>query len=299
MFSSLEKHLASWPQAPQPWRRSLMILAVIFATEYALMFALLWVLPANASRFLEAAIDAALLTIVVSPMLWWTMVRPLQQAAKLRDHFLADLFSTIEDERRRIAYELHDGVGQTLTMLICGLRSLNKVIVPADLESRERDLQQLAQRALTDIKQLARGLRPSLLDDLGLAAAIERVAAELEEYSHLQVSVDVRELAGRRLPERIETALFRIFQEAVSNIVRHSGASRAGVELVREGQSVTLRISDNGCGIKEESPGHTTGIVGHLGLIGMQERTYLLGGTFAIDSNVAGTTITVTIPVRA
>jgi signal transduction histidine kinase len=235
---------------------------------------------------------------VVSPVLWWTSVRPLQQAARLRDYFLADLFSTIEDERRRIARELHDGVGQTLTMLVVGLRSLADSVGVADLRQREAELCQLAQRALVDAKQLARGLRPSLLDDLGLAAAIERVAAEVEEHHHVPVAVDMQAMTGQRLPERYETALFRIFQEAMANIVQHSGASHVSVRLAREPHRVILNVVDNGCGISATSTTHEPVVDGHLGLVGMQERAALLGGTIAIEpADGRGTKITVTIPV--
>lgn len=294
----LERLKATWPAVPRPWRRSVVVLCVIFCTEYSLMIALTWLLPADSPRFLEAAVDAVLLTIVVSPVIWWTSVRPLQQAARLRDHFLADLFATIEDERRRIAHELHDGVGQSLTMLVVGLRSLAEGGGPAELESKEEELRQLAQRALADTKQLARGLRPSLLDDLGLAAAIERVAAEVEEIHQLPVSVNMHSMTGQRLPEKCESALFRIFQEALANVVQHAGASQISVRLAREPQHVTLTVVDNGCGMDSTTATTESGAISHLGLIGMQERAALLRGNVVIDSAKGrGTTITATIPV--
>jgi signal transduction histidine kinase len=295
----VDRKKTSWPVAPPPWRRSLVVLAVIFVTEYSIMFALPWMLPAHSPLVLEAAVDAVVLTSVVLPVLLWTVVRPLQQAARIRDHFLADLFLGIEDERRRIAHELHDGVGQTLTMLISGLRSRNASDGPIDLERREAEMRRLAQRALTDTKQLARGLRPGLLDDLGLAAAIERVAAEIAEHQQLQVAVDVQQAAGKRLPQEIETALFRIFQEAMANITRHSEATVASIRLSYDSESVILHISDNGRGIDAARSGRQTSITSQLGLVGMQERAALLGGAFSIESpGTGGTNITVTIPFR-
>jgi signal transduction histidine kinase len=294
----LERFMAAWPALPQPWHRYSLVLGLIFAVECGLMFALPLLLPDGAPRILEAAADAFILTIVVSPVLWWTVVRPLQQASRLRDFFLADLFATIEDERKRIAHELHDGVGQSLTLLVSGLRSVNVETPPLELEQRGMDLRQLAQRALTDIRQLARGLRPSLLDDMGLAAAIDRVAEELEEHHGLTAAVDTQSMAGQRLPERVETAIFRIFQEATANIIQHSGASLACIRLVRGPHHVVLRVADNGCGFDPARVALTAGHDGHLGLIGMQERAALLGGTVAIDSTAGqGTTLIVTIPV--
>ena len=275
-----------------------MVLAVIFLVECGLMFALPFFIPESAPQVLEAAVDALILTVTVSPVVWWTVVRPLQQAARLRDHFLADLFSTIEDERKRIAHELHDGVGQSLTLLVSGLRSLNAEATPLILEQRGKDLTQLAQRALSDTRQLARGLRPSLLDDLGLVEAIERVAAELEEHHALTVAVDARNMSGQRLPEKVETAVFRIFQEAISNIIQHSQASLACIRLVRGPNHVVLRVADNGCGFDSTRIARTAGDDGHLGLIGMRERAALLGGTVAIETDVGqGTSVVVTIPL--
>lgn len=293
----MEKFAASWPTLPRPWFRAAAALGIIFAAEYGLMFVLPWLFP-RGSAYFHATIDAALLVVVAFPLLWWTVVRPLRQAARLRDHFLADLFSTIEDERRRIAHELHDGVGQTLTLLLSGLRSLNTASGAAEIERREAECRQLAQRALADAKRLALGLRPSLLDDLGLAAAIERVAAEVEEHSHLRVAVDVQAMTGQRLPEKVETALFRIFQEAISNMVRHAGASLVSVRLTREPHRVTMNLGDNGCGIEAQAAIRRPDGSGHLGLVGMYERAALLGGSFEISSGEgSGTNITVTIPL--
>lgn len=293
-----EKAKRLWPALPQAWRRSAIVLGVIFATEYSLMIALPWLLPQKTPRILEAAVDSVLLTMIVIPVLWWTIVYPLQQAARQRDQFLRNMFSVIEDERRRVAHELHDGVGQTLTMLVSGLRTLNAQDDRNEGNGRESGLSQLAQRALAETKQLARGLRPSLLDDLGLAAAIERVAMEVQENHQLRLSVDLQSLSVERLPETMETALFRIFQECMANIVKHSGATEASIRVGREAHRVSLLISDNGHGFDPQRNARQADGGGHLGLIGMQERAALLNGTFEVESTTElGTTIRVTIPV--
>lgn len=112
------------------------------------------------------------------------------------------MFLAIEDERKRIAHELHDGVGQTLSMLVLGLKTIDTGSDQAEAGQREVRLSQLAQRALQDTKQLARGLRPSLLDDRGLAAAIERVACEVEENHHLNLNTVLGSIASVRLPTK-------------------------------------------------------------------------------------------------
>lgn len=283
-----------------PARVWLAVLLLIFAAEYAVMLALPWLLPTDLSWFSESVIDSLLLTIVVAPVLWWKVVRPLQQALSIRTWYLTELFSNIEAERRRMAHELHDGVGQSLTMLVSGLRTLRADPDKPDLPERLPALQQVAEVALKDIRQLALGLRPSLLDDLGLAPAIEQVAADVQENHYpLELSVDVDRITGRRLPDPVETAVFRIFQEVLNNTVKHSAARRASVQVRLERSRVVLRMTDDGRGfdagrLERLGPG-----LGRLGLLGMRERATLLGGTLVVDSQPGhGTRVTFAIPEK-
>lgn len=279
-----------------PARVWLVVVTVMFCAESAVMLTLPAVLPYVHSRLLEAVVDALLLTILVSPVLWWTLVQPLQRSAELRSRFLAELFASIEVERRRIAYELHDGVGQSLTLLVSGLKSLPESQRP---EARVEELQGLAQRTLKDIKALALGLRPSLLDDLGLVSAIERIAADVRENRGLAVRLDATRFDGRRLPEAVETALFRITQEALSNVVKHAAATQAVITLQLEDGSVTCTVEDNGRGLRHNAHSLASVAPGHLGLIGMRERATLLGGQFELTSTPgAGTRVRVSIPLE-
>jgi signal transduction histidine kinase len=281
-----------------PARVWIIVLALIFAAEYCVMLALPFVFPEHVSWFAESAVDAVLLTLVVAPLLWATLVRPLQHIIRIRTRYLADLFSTIEAERRRIAYELHDGVGQSLTLLVSGLRTLHANPEKQDLAPRLLELQQVSQVALKDLRQLALGLRPSLLDDLGLAPAIEQVAANMvENHRPIELTVDVAEIAGRRLPDEVETAVFRIFQEAMNNVMKHADASRASVRIHLEDGRVVVRVSDDGRGFDPLTTRDQAPNSGHMGVISMRERATLLGGTFAIDSRFSGgTRITAVIP---
>jgi signal transduction histidine kinase len=271
----------------------LIVLAAMFVTEYAVMLALPWLLPPQHSRLLESAVDAMLLIAVLAPVIWWTVVRPLREVIRLRNRFLADLFARIEADRRHTAQELHDGTGQSLALLITGLRSVREA--PADPEATARceHLLKLAGEALTDVKRLALGLRPSLLDDLGLAPALERLVADLREQHPLEFSLDTDDVTGIRLPEAVETAVFRIVQEALANVVAHAGATSASVTVRRRAGAVTVEVVDDGCGIGPA--GWRKG--GHLGLIGMRERATLLGGEFAALSAAGrGTRVTATVP---
>jgi signal transduction histidine kinase len=276
------------------------VLILICTAEYGVMLALPWLLPTDVSWFSKSVVDSFLLTIVVAPVLWWTVVRPLQQVLNIRSWYLTELFSTIEAEQRRMAHELHDGVGQSLTMVVSGLRTLHANPDKPDLPERLQALHQVAEVALKDIRQLALGLRPSLLDDLGLAPAIEQVAADAQDNHYpLELAVDVDHIAGKRLPDTIETAVFRIFQEVLNNTVKHSAARRASVQVRLEGARVVLRMSDDGRGFDAGRLDKLAPNLGHLGLLGMRERATLLGGTLVIDSQPGqGTQVTLAIPGR-
>src|SRR6516162_2928596 len=159
----------------------LLVLAAMFVTEYSVMMALPWLLPPERSPLLEAAVDAILLISVLAPVIWWTVVRPLREVIRLRNRFLADLFARIEADRRHMARELHDGTGQSLSLLISGLRSVRDSLGDPDTVGRYEHLLKLASQALTDVKRLALGLRPSVLDDLGLEPALERLVEDLRQ----------------------------------------------------------------------------------------------------------------------
>lgn len=280
-----------------PWASGLLVLAVISLGEYAVMLLLPLVLPPDAPRIVESLVDSALLALVASPVLWWAIVCPLQRAAALRGRYLANLFSAIEDERRRVAHELHDDVGQSLTLLISGLRSLGDGAPLSD--ERRRSLEGLAENALASVKQLALGLRPSLLDDLGLTPAMERLAGELAKHHPLEVKLDVASLAGKRLPATVETALFRIYQEALNNVLKHSQARQAVVKLRRDSKEVWLEVADDGRGIELAELYGKLFDGGHMGFTGMRERVGQLGGTLTIDSKPGhGMKLRVHIPLE-
>lgn len=274
----------------------LVVLAVIFAAEYGLMLLLPWLLPERSSRMLESAVDAVVLTFLLAPVLWWTLVRPLRAVIRLRSEFLADLFVQMESDRRQTARELHDGVGQALTLLISGLRSAKSCRLIDECAGRVNGFQRLAENALTEVRRLTLGLRPSLLDDLGLAPALERLVEDTGTHHPVALKLDVAGVIGVRLPDPVATAVFRIVQEALSNVVQHSAARHATVRVRRAGHSVAVEVADDGCGI--EPARLRTPPPGHLGLRGMRERADLLGGEFSVASSPGrGTHIRVTIPV--
>jgi len=283
-----------------PWQTWVLVLLLISLVEWGLMLLLPRLLPAGVPRLVEAWCDSALLLIVLAPVLWWLLMRPLQRSHGERELFLRDLFATIEQERRATARDLHDGVGQGLTLLVTRLRSLKADMPASELDRRLTELRELSQATLAETRRLAQGLRPSLLDDLGLVPAIERVLAEVQGPNMPHVSSDLRALAGVRLPEQVETTLFRQFQEALQNAIRHAHASQVEVRLLRQPASVILEVVDNGRGFEMAAVSeYPTGEAPHMGLAGMSERAALAGGRLTLESAPGkGTSVEVELPVE-
>lgn len=174
-----------------------------------------------------------------------------------------------DDERRRLAQELHDALGQELTVLGLAVRRL------PDGEARDEAAAQ-ADRCLAAVRDLSRLLRPPVLDDLGLDAALEWLARRTREGAGLPVRTTLE--AGPLHDPRAESLIFRIAQEAVTNAVRHAGANRVDLTLCRTGDRVELTVRDDGGGFDPEA--HEAGV----GISGMRDRVALLGGELTIDA---------------
>jgi len=204
-----------------------------------------------------------------------------------------------ETERKRIARSLHDDTGQALTTLIINLERLEGHTFLEDLETKAKlaEARQLAQSTLNELRKIIHGLRPAILDDLGLAPAIRWYARSNLEAAGIQVDVKVPEQA-LPLTAELNTALFRIAQEAVNNIARHSRAEKAAISLAVNGAGICLRIDDDGRGF------HSAGDTGEAirlrqwGLVGIQERVELIGGHFSLVSEPGkGTCLKVDVPL--
>lgn len=199
-----------------------------------------------------------------------------------------------EQERKRIAREIHDALGQTLTAIKLDIAWLKKQLPKSkkDLIDKTEALIGLVDATIMTVKRLCSELRPGLLDDLGLFPAMEWLANDFQKRTgiRMQVAEPNREIT---MNDDLATSIFRIFQEALTNIARHSHATAVRVSLTQRPKLIELEISDNGIGITREQISHR----GSFGLMGMAERAHALGGGFRI-SGVAGegTTITVRIP---
>jgi signal transduction histidine kinase len=208
---------------------------------------------------------------------------------------LAQVTAAQEEERQRIARELHDGVGPALASLNIRLHTARKLLERDQLTAEEvEELAELAQVNIQDIRRLIHDLRPAALDELGLMPALREYVARYQEEQGLEVALTLPE-GGERLPAPVETALFRIAQEALNNVARHAQARRVEVTMARDRGGVTLHIADDGQGFDPQAPRLGT----HLGLWSMRERVEQLGGRFEIESAPgAGTTARVIIPLR-
>ena len=195
-----------------------------------------------------------------------------------------------ELERARLARELHDETGQALASILLGLRSLEQSIDDETARARVASVRELAVSTLHDVRRLAVELRPAALDDFGLDAAIERLADTYRGGVETRVDLELR-LGSTRLPPDVETTLYRIVQEALTNITKHAGATRVSILLSRSERSAILVVEDDGVGFDEATS--STG----LGLTGMRERVALVGGRLRVESGEAGTTIAVEIPL--
>ena len=187
-----------------------------------------------------------------------------------------------EVERKRIARELHDETGQALTAILLGLKPLEAGDKPATDALRE-----LVRDALASVRKLSVDLRPSALDDFGLIAALERFTSDLQLRSDLTITL-VANGFDTRLSEPVETALYRVTQEAVANALRHGSAHAIQINLRRKPNSIRLTITDDGCGFNPKDVP-----TDRFGLLGMRERLILVDGSLTIDSRPGyGTTIT-------
>ncbi|MEU6714360.1 histidine kinase [Nonomuraea sp. NPDC046802] len=194
-----------------------------------------------------------------------------------------------EGERQRIARELHDEIGQSLTVVLLGLK---RVVdrAPADLEEELHGVQETVRASLDEVRQVARRLRPGVLEDLGLHAALSAVCSDFTQMSGIKVTRSV-EPDHPALGAEVELVLYRIAQESLTNIARHAHATRAELSLATEDGRLTLRITDNGRG---------GALQDGAGIRGMRERALLIGARLTVESPKAGgTCVRLVIPRRA
>ena len=198
-----------------------------------------------------------------------------------------------EHERRRLSRELHDETGQALTSILLGLKTVEDAQGTDAFAATVGQLRELVVATLQDVRRLAVELRPRALDDFGLVPALERLTTSFSEQTAIAVELESR-LPDARLPSDIETVLYRVVQEALTNVVKHAQAGHVSIVLSQRDGKVAAVIEDDGRGFSGEADAE-----GGLGLVGMRERVALLGGRLGLESSEgAGTTIVVEVPAE-
>lgn len=300
--------LFAWPSMPtrnyavmqrlRPGWLFLLVLSSAFTSEVVVMVVLPYFLPAQSSFSSAALIDACLLTVLLAPLLWWLVVKPLRKVADARQQLLSFAMSAQENERRRIAGELHDGLGQVLTCLLVGLRTIEELSSDEQVRLQAGELRRIGGEAHDEIRRLARGLRPAVLDDAGLVPALERFLQDVRASHKVEANLILACDEPPRLSSDVETTLYRMVQEGVTNAIRHGAATKIGVTMRCSPRAVEVSIEDDGSGF---DPGRT--LRGNadnqpFGLLSIRERAELAGGVVAIESTPGvGSRLQVRVPI--
>ncbi len=217
-----------------------------------------------------------------------------KRAETTRLGLLKRLLSAEDQERRRIARELHDETGQSLTTLLVGLRAIGDITGLAEVRSVAKRLREVAAHTVDDVGRLARGLHPAVLDDKGLVAAMRRHVSDFAKAFGVAIDLRVVGNVPRRMAPLAQSTVYRILQEALTNVARHAQAQRVGIMLKHKKAILEIVIRDDGVGF---DPAAALSEASGLGLHGMQERVALLGGSVVIESRRGqGTSIRARIP---
>ena len=223
----------------------------------------------------------------------------LKQNEEMRQKLIEKIIYTQEDERNRIARELHDKTGQTLTSLKIGLKSFESGIEKDDMKNKLESFRTLLNSSLEDIHNLAVELRPPLLDDFGFLKAVRKYVEEFENTFPVKVEYKTSGFSeNTKLLSSLEIGLYRVIQEAFTNIIKHAKADKVNITLQKKKSDLILTITDDGVGFDMDKIKTTSGRK-PIGLFGMQERIYILGGKFNIKSDInKGTEIYIKVPIK-
>ena len=221
------------------------------------------------------------------------------ERAGFKREMLGEILSAQEAERARVSRDLHDDIGQALTSVLLGLRLVessleNDEVALDDARRRTDDVRALVADALRRTRELAFDLRPTVLDDVGLLPALERLAQDMTTRGTTTVALAAHGFADARLPPEIETVIYRVVQEALTNVTRHAGAATASITVIVAEGRVRALVEDDGSGFETCA----VSTRGRLGLKGMAERADLVGGTVELSSTPgSGTTVLLELPL--
>lgn len=210
---------------------------------------------------------------------------------------MQNLVSAEEEERRRIARELHDSTGQLLTSLLLQLRTLQKTLSEDKSQDEVERLRKTTSDALADLRRILQGLHPSALDDFGLAPALRRYTSDMGHTAGLKINFFSEGMQDWRPAQMVETAVYRATQEIINNVVKHARARQAQLFIKRENEELRVVVSDDGIGFDLDEAVSRAASEHHFGLLGIRNRMEMLGGSMEIDSHPGeGTTVSLRIP---
>ncbi len=227
------------------------------------------------------------------------LLRQLREKERLRGLLLNKLVTAQEEERRRISHELHDQTGQLITALLIQLQLLERDLGDGKTVERISSLRRLADQIASQLHHIAWELRPPALDELGLAAALERTCSEWSERFGIPCHLQFQGLDGTVLAPEVAIGVYRIVQEALTNVAKHSKAHSAQVRVCRQGNTLQVTVSDDGIGFRPSALLHHADEEKKLGLVGMMERALMLSGKVVIDSKPGkGTQVSALLPLN-
>lgn len=231
--------------------------------------------------------------VVAGPIIYLIRVSGLKKERLRQQEFSGKLIESQEAERKRIAGELHDGLGQNLLVIKSRLNSALTIESADEVKNRISETESFVTNSIREVRAISRDLSPYLIDQLGLTAAIENMVSTVSDSTGIKIEAHFDNIDGL-FNERPETGIYRIVQEALNNIIKHSGASEAGIKIVKESNRVVLSIKDNGRGFYPEDEQVQRG----FGIAGIKERTRILNGELTINSEVhSGTELIIRIPI--
>jgi signal transduction histidine kinase len=289
--SALEEQSVDWSRKFQTWNREKLQQAdQAMAAKFAGV-------QNSLLRVLAIGFGSGLVLVLGSMMYIVQLERQTRnryvQLARSKDELQrlsSRLVDAQETERRAISRELHDEIGQSLGALLVDISWLASSVERPEARSELERMKSLAERTLGGVRDMALLLRPSMLDDLGLVAALEWQAREVSRRSQMEVAVESEDVP-EDLPDEVRVCIYRLVQEALNNAVRHSGANNAKVTVAQSAAGIEVRVADNGGGF---DPARTRG----LGILGMEERVKRLGGNFSVESKPGqGTMVGALLPV--
>jgi two-component system sensor histidine kinase UhpB len=248
-------------------------------------------LPPDVQEFVRQVADQ--LAVAIHQVRLFEELQHSREQLRSLSHHLVNLQ---EAERKELSRELHDRAGQSMTALKLGLLVLRRAAGdPNAVRARVDELAEMADGVMAELHDLAVNLRPLALDRYGLAPALEQYLASFRKQNTIEAGFAATGLEQGRLPAEVETAVYRIVQESLTNVARHADAARVNIAVVRQNEHVIVTVQDDGRGFDVEEALAR----GRLGLLGMRERAEMLGGKLEIDSQPgAGTKVNLIAPLR-